>query len=119
SKKLKEDLDQKRLMDASSPADENIALPATDEIARFALTLRKLIKGQLAPALARLIAYHKGGELIVDAERPLNSALNEKAAPSGVLGGTAVKFSTLKNSDLSKDWTDGTPWAAFYNGIPS
>jgi hypothetical protein len=39
---------------------------------------------------------------------PLNSALNEKAAPIGVLGGTAVKFSTLKNSDLSKDWTDGT-----------
>jgi hypothetical protein len=38
-KKVKEDLDQKRLMDASSPADENIALPATDEIARFALTL--------------------------------------------------------------------------------
>ena len=118
AKTLKEDLDQKRRLDASSPAAENVALPATEEVARFALTLRKLVKGQLAPALQRLIAYHKGGEAIA-APEPLNSALNEKAAPWDVLGGTAVKFSTLKNADLSEDWTDGGAWAAFYNGIAS
>ena len=69
-------------------------------------SLRNLVQSQLALALKRLIAYHKGGEDIADAEKPLNDSGAEKAAPFEIFGEMAVKFSALRTADLSKDWTE-------------
>ncbi|MDF0651248.1 MAG: baseplate J/gp47 family protein [Nitrospira sp.] len=79
--------------------------------------LRQLVQSQLAPALKRLIAYHKGGETIVDAERPLNDVPHEKAAPLRILGRDALKWSELATANLSKDWTGGIDWAAYYAAV--
>jgi len=87
-----------------------------EEIA-FRNALRQLVQNQLAPALKRLIAYHKGGETIVDAERPLNDGPNEKAAPLRHLGEDAVRWSTLARSNLSKDWTEGVDWGGYYSAV--
>jgi hypothetical protein len=81
--------------------------------------LRQLVQSQLAPALRSLIAYHKGGETIVDAERPLNDGSNEKAAPLGILGVDAVKWSDLATASLSKDWTGGMDWGGYYGDVAS
>ena len=86
-------------------------------------TLRNCIQSQLAPALNRLIAYHKGGEAI-DKDQP-NEKLKlfndrEKAALISILGETAVKFSALSEADLSKNWlwnTTETTWSAYYSSI--
>ncbi|NGZ08801.1 MAG: hypothetical protein CV088_05355 [Nitrospira sp. LK70] len=79
--------------------------------------LRQLVQSQLAPALKRLIAYHKGGETIVDVERPLNDVLNEKAAPLRILGVDALKWSELATANLSKDWTGGSDWPGYYAAV--
>lgn len=79
--------------------------------------LRQLVQSQLAPALKRLIAYHKGGETIVDAERPLNDVHNEKAGPLRLLGVNALKWSALTTANLSKDWTGGGDWPAYYAAV--
>jgi hypothetical protein len=97
-------------------ADKSIA-STKDEIGTFSLSLKNIVRSQLAPALKRLIAYRKGGEAIVGPQAPLNDALNEKAAPIGVLGGAAVKCSSLSAADLSSDWHGNADWANFYNGI--
>ncbi len=81
--------------------------------------LRQLVQSRLAPALKRLIAYHKGGKTIVDAERPLNDDPDEKAAPLRILAAEAVKWSGLATSNLSKDWTGGVDWAGYYNAAPA
>jgi hypothetical protein len=81
--------------------------------------LRQLVQSQLAPALKRLIAYHKGGETIVDAERPLNDGPNEKAAPLRILGVDAVKWSELAAAGLSKAWTEGMDWGGYYAAVAS
>ncbi|MDF2457967.1 MAG: hypothetical protein K0S79_383 [Nitrospira sp.] len=79
--------------------------------------VRQLMQSALAPALTRLIAYHKGGETIVDAERPLNDGADEKAAPLRLLGVDAVPWSALAASNLSKHWTGGAEWAAYYGAV--
>lgn len=79
--------------------------------------LRQLVQSRLAPALRRLIAYHKGGETIVDAERPLNDAPNEKAAPLRIFGVGALKWSEFATVNLSKDWTGGSDWAGYYAAV--
>ncbi|MCI5146809.1 MAG: hypothetical protein D3923_15115, partial [Candidatus Electrothrix sp. AR3] len=95
----------------------------------FALkgTLRNCIQSQLAPALKRLIAYHKGGEKIGDDPseddklKPLNGIDLEKAAPFEIISGSAMKFSALGQAELSKDWlldSDETNWLDYYNSIP-
>lgn len=81
--------------------------------------LRQLMQSQLAPALKRLIAYHKGGETIVDAERPLNDGADEKAAPLRILGVGAVKWSDLPTANLSTYWTDGMDWGLYYAAVVS
>jgi hypothetical protein len=73
--------------------------------------LQNLIQSQLAPALERLIRYHKGGVTII------NDGAHEKAAPIEILGGPAVKFSELGDANLSAYWTSGTEWKTYYNGI--
>jgi hypothetical protein len=50
-------------------------------------TLQNLVQSQLAPALNRLITYHKDGAEIRDEERPINDNADEKAAPIEILGG--------------------------------
>jgi len=87
-----------------------------EEIA-FRNALRQLVQNQLAPALRRLIAYHKGGEQfeIVDFDnRPLNDGPNEKEAPLRILGGNSVKWSSLATANLSKDWTKGAEWGSYF-----
>lgn len=80
-------------------------------------TLRQLVQSQLAPAFKRLIAYHKGGETIVDDERPLNDGPNEKSAPLRLLGESAVKWSELATANLSKDWAGGMDWSVYYAAV--
>ena len=84
-------------------------------------SLQNLVQTQLAPALKRLIAYHQGGKEFGAAStapaRPLNDDAAEKAAPLETLGGSAIKFSALATANLSKDWTEGADWPAYYAGI--
>jgi len=84
-------------------------------------SLQNLVRSQLTPALRRLIAYHKGGDDFAadDENRPLNTAANEVAAPLTILGASAVKFSVLATTTLSKDWIadPGKNWADYYNDI--
>lgn len=84
----------------------------------FALkqSLRNLVQGQLSPALKRLISYRKGGETI-SGTKPVNDNVHEKAAPLGILGGDAVKFSELGTANLSKDWANGEDWKTCYDNI--
>jgi hypothetical protein len=90
-------------------------LPAEIALKR---SLQNLVRSQLAPHLQRLIAYHKGGDSIVDAERPLNDSAHEVAAPLTILGGNAVKFSELAASNLSQKWSGSPDWATYFNNIP-
>ena len=78
-------------------------------------SLQNLIRSQLAPALRRLIAYHKGGANIADAEKPVNESEDEQAAPLTILVEPAVKFSTLSTVVLSEEWTDGTDWVTYFS----
>ncbi len=78
-------------------------------------SLKNLVQSQLAPALKRLIAYHKGGVTITPT--PINDSSTEKAAPIEILGGVAVKFSALGDANLSTDWTDGADWPTYYSSI--
>lgn len=77
--------------------------------------LRHLVQSQLAPALNRLIAYHKGGEKFVD-KKPLNDDRKEKEAPLRILGGDSAKWSKLATANLSKDWTKGAEWGGYFKG---
>lgn len=90
----------------------------SEEIA-FRNTMRQLVQIKLAPVLKRLIAYHKAGETIVDAEPPLNDSSHEKAPPLRILGVDAVKWSELAMASLSKDWTGGMEWGEYYTAVAS
>lgn len=68
-------------------------------------SLQNRIRGQLAPALKRLIRYHKDGESIVfDGEKLLNTAVDEVPAPFKIFGRPAMKFSQLAMVNLSQEW---------------
>ncbi len=80
-------------------------------------SLQNLIRNQLAPALRRLIAYHKGGHTddFDDMNRPLNIPAEEVHAPLTILGRSAVEFSKeLAKANLSQEWTGGADWADYW-----
>ena len=84
-------------------------------------TLQNLIQRQLAPALIRMIGYHKRGDLIRDGQDPLNTTIEEKALPPTlqIFGAEAVRFSALATAQLSQDWHNTEAWATFYTTIPA
>jgi hypothetical protein len=84
---------------------------------RLQPTLRQLVRTQLEPAFRRLIAYRKGGETIVDAERPLNDPEGDPPKDLRIFGQQAVKWSILPTEKLSTDWTGGPEWGVYYAGI--
>lgn len=73
--------------------------------------LDNLIRTQLAPAFARLIAYYKGGMTLglVSAVAPL-PALR-------VLQHTARAFADVLSGGLSTAWSGGASWAGYVSGI--
>ena len=84
---------------------------------RLQATLRQLVRSQVVPAFRRLIAYHKGGESIVDAERPLNSPEGDAPKDVRIFGQQAVQWSSLSTEKLSTDWTGGSEWSVYYAGV--
>jgi hypothetical protein len=75
-------------------------------------TLQNLVRMQLAPAFARLIAYYKAGDAL---------GLVSAAVPTStlrILGRPIVKFAETLSTGLSKDWIGtAASWAAYANGI--
>ena len=86
---------------------------------RLQATLRQLVRSQVVPAFRRLIAYHKGGESIIDAERPLNNPEGDPPKDVRIFGQKAVQWSNLPAEKLSSDWTDGSDWGVYYAGVAS
>ena len=74
-------------------------------------TLSNLVRTQLAPALARLVAYYKGGVGlgVVNAVAP--------APVLTVLRHDAQSFATVLGDGLSADWSGGANWATYVAGI--
>lgn len=74
-------------------------------------TLSNLIRTQLAPAFARLVAYYRGGEAL--------GVVNEVApAPTlTVLRRDAGTFAAVLSGGLSADWSGGADWATYLGGI--
>lgn len=81
--------------------------------------LQNRIESQLAPALQRLISYHKGGKEFTDAAPPLNDAVNEKHADLLIFGTTALRFSALITANLTQAWRGQQDWGTYYTDIPS
>lgn len=75
-------------------------------------TLRSLIRNQLAPALARLIAYH---EAFPKSDSDFASAHPNRV----VLGAAARAFGDVYTYAFSKDWitTSDSDWTAYVSGI--
>jgi len=77
----------------------------------FKATLQNLIRTQLAPELARLIAYYKAGETL---------NLVSAVVPAGqlkILGQPFVKFVDVLSGNLSTDWSAGAAWSGYIAGI--
>jgi hypothetical protein len=74
-------------------------------------TVQNLVRTQLAPALARLIAYYKGsvGLGVVNAVAPV--------PPMQILRDPVVAFDAVLSKGLSGDWSGGAAWAGYESGI--
>jgi hypothetical protein len=72
-------------------------------------TLENLIKTQLAPALARLIAYYKAGDR--------RGLVNPVPPSPPILRRPGVSFAQFLTTGLSGDWSGGTPWPAYVAGV--
>lgn len=93
----------KRLDDLKEHLPENVALKGS---------LRNLIRTQLAPAFARMIAYYDAGtasppDLITDAAPP----------DLRILGQPALSFSEVLTAKLSTDWSEDQDWAIYRGSI--
>ncbi|WEN13756.1 baseplate J/gp47 family protein [Rhodanobacter sp. AS-Z3] len=72
-------------------------------------TLDNMIRTQLAPAFARLVAYYKGGMAL--------GVINVVAPPLRVLQYDAKAFADVLSEGLSNAWSGDTAWAGYVSGI--
>lgn len=72
-------------------------------------TLDNLLRTQLAPAFARLVAYYKGGMAL--------GVINVVAPPLRVLQYDAKAFADVLSGGLSGAWSGNAAWPGYVSGI--